>query len=364
MYTFVKELLIVFILSTVFTNTIQANSFTIYGQVEEKHQGQSITLESLNFLTDQYNQLASSSVSNKNQFSFSCTFNEPSIYRLKIGNEIIQLAIDGAQDLHLKLRDGKWNTTGSKGTTQMNDFPSTLAHWQEKYFGQMKKDLAIAMEADDKAEIAAIEQSIPKQVALFKGDFHQYIENMKYSAGVYVVLQYWDRNKDQAYVEEVWNRFINKAPHWSISKKFAKELVALKSLSIGKVAPDFKGKDRDGTPFQLSAMRGNYVLIEFWASWCQACRIENPKLVKVYQNYHSKGFEVVGITRDEKQLNWEKAIEKDALPWPQLFKEGYPVLELYQVNSLPQNVLLDKKGQIIAKNINAAALEKILVQAL
>ncbi|GET20031.1 thiol:disulfide interchange protein [Prolixibacter denitrificans] len=132
---------------------------------------------------------------------------------------------------------------------------------------------------------------------------------------------------------------------------------------IGAVAPDFTMNDPDGNPFTLSSLRGKYVLLDFWASWCGPCRQENPNVVKVYNEYKDKGFTVLGVSLDRDHDAWVKAIKDDHLTWHQVSDLQYwnnKVAREYGVTSIPHSLLLDKDGKIIAKNLRGPALEQKL----
>lgn len=144
-----------------------------------------------------------------------------------------------------------------------------------------------------------------------------------------------------------------------------KELAGtLEGVVVGNKAPDFNSILRTGENVKLSDYLGNsYVLIDFWASWCPPCRAENPHLVEVYKKYKDKGFEVIGISLDKKEDPWLKAIQQDGLPWEQFIDPkawaGEGVVK-YGVRLIPSNFLIDKNGNIVAKNLKGDALDREL----
>ncbi|WP_430810930.1 MULTISPECIES: redoxin domain-containing protein [unclassified Carboxylicivirga] len=133
----------------------------------------------------------------------------------------------------------------------------------------------------------------------------------------------------------------------------------------GAQAPDFTLPTAEGGEATLSSFKGKYVLIDFWASWCQPCRQENPNVVKAYNAYNAKGFEVISVSVDNNQDAWKKAIEEDGLSWTQVIAdEESGIAQAYAIQSIPSTFLLDKEGKIIAKNLRGAALEEKLAELL
>ncbi len=148
-------------------------------------------------------------------------------------------------------------------------------------------------------------------------------------------------------------------------KELAKRAETLKRVDIGQPAVDFTLNDPDGNPIALSSFRGKYVLIDFWASWCKPCRMENPNVVKVYNDYKDKGFEILGVSFDEDKNKWVDAIKADHLTWSQVSDlKGWKSMAagLYAVNSIPHTVLIDPQGIIIAKNLRGDSLREKLVE--
>jgi thiol-disulfide isomerase/thioredoxin len=132
-------------------------------------------------------------------------------------------------------------------------------------------------------------------------------------------------------------------------------------MKIGNTIADLSQKDIHDSVFHLSSLRGNYVLLDFWASWCGPCRHENPNVKKVYEKYHSQGFEIVGVSLDSDGNKWKEAVEKDGLTWIQLSDlKGWNnvIASVFEINSIPTNILINKEGKIIATNLSGSELEK------
>ena len=146
--------------------------------------------------------------------------------------------------------------------------------------------------------------------------------------------------------------------------------IAKEAVSVGKIAPEFNAKNPDGEFVSLSDVKGKYTLIDFWAGWCRLCRLENPNLLKAYNKYHSKGFEIISVSLDgrrgkaEGKKSWIEAIEKDGIgSWTHVSQLSYyngPIVKSYGVTAIPSSFLIDENGKIIAKNLRGEALQNKL----
>ena len=128
---------------------------------------------------------------------------------------------------------------------------------------------------------------------------------------------------------------------------------------IGSVVSDFSQTDTSGVPVNISAYRGKYVLVDFWASWCRPCRQENPNVVAAFEKFKNKNFTIVGVSLDQNKKSWIDAIKMDGLNWNHVSDlKGWAnqVAAIFKVTSIPQNLLLDPEGRIIAKNLRGSAL--------
>ncbi|MBC6998396.1 TlpA disulfide reductase family protein [Cytophaga sp. FL35] len=140
-----------------------------------------------------------------------------------------------------------------------------------------------------------------------------------------------------------------------------------KNTSIGAKAPEFTAPNPDGKDVALADVLGKVTLIDFWAAWCKPCRAENPNVVSVYNKYHDKGLNIIGVSLDRTADAWKKAIEDDGLTWNHVSHVAYfndPIAKLYNVNAIPAAFLLDENGVIIAKNLRGPALEEKVAELL
>ncbi len=155
--------------------------------------------------------------------------------------------------------------------------------------------------------------------------------------------------------EAGFNNFTDKVKNSFLAQGVREELASRKATMPGAEAPDFTLNDPEGNPVTLSSLRGQYVIVDFWASWCKPCRAGNPAMKELYAKYHDKGLEIIGVSDDNNHDAWKKAIEQDQTPWIHVVDE-FPVENkparvgtLWGVHYIPSYFLLDKEGKIIGK---------------
>lgn len=170
-------------------------------------------------------------------------------------------------------------------------------------------------------------------------------------------------------VEAIYSKFDDQLKRTRIASEIGKELSSLKKTAVGQPFIDLKLTSPAGEVIAISdfAGKGKYVLLDFWASWCGPCRQENPNIVKLYNKYKGNDFEILGISLDSEAEKWAKGIADDKITWPQMsdLKAWQSVaVETYDIKGIPHTILLDREGNIIAKNLRGEALGAKLAELL
>ncbi|RMA58932.1 TlpA disulfide reductase family protein [Ulvibacter antarcticus] len=161
---------------------------------------------------------------------------------------------------------------------------------------------------------------------------------------------------------EILNNLSPKYADVQIAKDIKQSIASMSKTDIGGMAPEFSAPTPEGNMLSLKETLGKYTIIDFWASWCRPCRMENPNVVRVYEKYHDKGLNIISVSldKDTQKDRWIKAISDDNMDWYHVSNLQFwqdPIAKMYGVRSIPATFLLDEEGKIIGKNLRGAALE-------
>ncbi len=257
---------------------------------------------------------------------------------------------------------------GSEVTKLYQNFEQELMNFNMQ-FRNLYNEYMQANMGGDMNKVKQIEEEYSKveeQQQQYIKDFIN--ENSSTVLSPFITLNYMMPYLSLEELELIMEKFTPEVNESIYAKNLAEKVDVLKSVAIGQPYIDFTMDDPDGNPVSLSSYVGDqYVLIDFWAGWCNPCRQENPVLVENYEKYKDKGFEIFGVSLDKTREAWVKAIEEDGITWPQVSELNYwdcSARDLYGFNSIPHNVLLDKDGIIIAKNLRGEELSEKLAELL
>ena len=226
--------------------------------------------------------------------------------------------------------------------------------------------------AEEKANDEAFLEEIESRYNVLQKELHSdYLSFIKNNPNSYVSLMIIQELLQQAEDPSEYSAMLkNLHPEIQNSEEgiaLTNHIESLKITAIGSVAPNFTQNDPNDKPVSLSDFKGKYLLIDFWASWCGPCRKENPNVVKAYQKYKNENFEILGVSLDNpgNKEAWLNAIAKDQLTWAQVSDlNGWKnaVAVQYSIFSIPQNLLLNPDGVIIAKNLKGKELSAKLAE--
>ncbi len=311
------------------------------------------------------------SINKDGTFLLEGTVNEPAIYKLGFENqEGIMLVVDN-KSIQVTADSGKvaqtYTVTGSKDSELIKELNSIMQGMQQSATA-LNQQFQEAANSGNQAEVKRLQEQF---MALQKDNQNKLKAFVKANpssvVSVYTAGNILNLDEHYTFVDSMATAFKAALPNSKYTKSLEERLTKLRSTAMGSVAPDIKLPSPTGPEVALSSLKGKYVLIDFWASWCGPCRQENPNVVRMYNKYKDKGFEIFGVSLDQDRAKWLKAIENDKLTWPHVSDlKGWEssAAALYGITAIPQTVLLDKEGKIIAKNLRGPALEEKLASLL
>lgn len=250
---------------------------------------------------------------------------------------------------------------GSETEADYLEFKNLLDPYKEKLNGLAAK---INQEKDQNLRNALMKDftDLKQLVINSAGDFIQKKSSSSVSPFVlYAISPLMEGGAPQ--LEPYYALFKGNALKGPYAAAIGKAIDDSKLGAVGSMAIEFTQKDVNGKPVSLSSFKGKYVLLDFWASWCGPCRQENPNIVRAYNRYKTKNFTVLGISLDQEKSRWLDAIKADGLTWTQVSDLKYwnnSVAQLYKIQTIPANMLIDPTGRIVGKNLRGVELDEML----
>lgn len=300
-------------------------------------------------------------------FSFKVPASKLAIYRLYLSAENFVMLLMTGQNIDLQLNAEKMNLnpliSGSGDTRLLYDIA-----YQNSMFDKQLDSLNKAFnESRAKPEMldqlpaiqSAYERISEAQKAFLR---QQLMDNPGSPAGLFFIDKL-SMDDDLAVFRKVSDALNLKYAEHKLVADLKSRVDLELTLQPGNLAPEITLPDSEGKLLKLSSLRGKIVLIDFWAAWCGPCRRENPEVVRIYNRFKDKGFDIFGVSLDRDAASWLAAIEKDGLVWTQVCDLKYWQSEgakAYGVTSIPHTVLIDRDGRIIARKLRSKALENKL----
>ena len=347
----------------------KAGYVMIKGTVDHPVNDGYIMLEKVD--NDQSEVVDSVQLSSGNQFTLEVEAKTPQFFRINFFNRqrhlmilksgIVTVEADGSS------RNGRFIISGSPET---NDLLSTdkLYNVFQNEKNTLTDEYILARNKSDSVQMHLVQHQYDSLEYAFHQTIKSSVDTMdgRLSA-LKIALDYIPMEGNIDFYGTLLSRLQATIPQSEHVEQLQEVYDKARLVSIGSPAPNLTLPNPDSTMISISSFKGQVLLLDFWASWCKPCRAENPNLVKTYKEYHSKGFEVLSISLDKKKSAWLKAIADDRLSWPQVSDLQYldsKAIEIYNVQAIPTNYLIDKDGKIIAKNMFGKALDLKLKEIL
>lgn len=304
-------------------------------------------------------------------FTFNGTQDTPEIHYIaidKIRGYIPVVLENGA--IEIAVQKDSINFADIKGTLQNDLFADYLneSRAMSQRVMSMQNDMRNAQSAKDTATITSLKDEyaeLQEEAKSFEMDYIKGNPNALISA-LLIDKILGTKALPESEIKELFDALTPEVKATSAGLTLSEKINRISNATIGTVAPNFSAPTPTGEKLALNDVLGKVTIVDFWAAWCRPCRAENPNVVNVYNKYHEKGLNILGVSLDRKADDWKKAIEDDGLVWNHVSNVKYfdEIAQLYNVNAIPATFILDEEGVIIAKNLRGPALEEKIAEML
>ena len=340
-----------------------SGAFSIEGPVPARLVGETLELRRESLATRQEETIGTRQVEDA-RFSWPVTA-EPGLFILIVGDQNLRFVAGDGDRLVLDEDDeGNLHLAGSVGQEAFAAYEAFRAASLARTVYPVRGALRQARERGDEAAVEALTRDEVAAYENHRAELNDFVlASIPGDIALYASSLRWKGDYRLDELAAAVERFAAAHPDWAITREMSERIARFRQTQIGAIAPELQGVGPEGEPFDFRELRGNLVLIDFWASWCPPCRIANRDYARLYAEFHARGWEILAVSVDRSEAAWKRAIAQDRASWRHLGDlQGWssPLAARYNVTALPSNFLLDRDGRILARDLAPDALETLL----